>query len=92
MAPDKISKIIISIAYELRGLETKSWCQNTSVLEVIMCCTTFELSVILIDGGHQTVLFLYLPPTPQHPTSTAIARILEPWNRCQNVVFLDMII
>ena len=45
MAPDKIYNIII---YIVKDLETKSWCQN--FLEVIICCITFDLSVILKDG------------------------------------------
>ena len=42
-----ISKSIISISYEL---ETKPLCQNKTFLEEIMCCVTFDLSVILKDG------------------------------------------
>ena len=62
-ALDKIYKINISIAYELRGLETKSLMTKYNFLEVIMCCITFDLSVILIDEDKVYIDVYRYPPS-----------------------------
>ena len=57
-------------------LETKGWCQNANILEVIMCYVTFDLSVILIDGPNKQY-YLCILREPVIPMSYDL-RIVEP--------------